>query len=78
MRHNIRLIENVIDHFDKVQMKGVMFFTDFQKDFDSLDWNFMFSTLDFLKSLGHPSNIALERCIHYQLVKLKIMDIYIR
>ena len=47
MGYNIRLIEDVIDHFDKLQMNGVMFFADFQKAFDSLDWNFMFSTLDF-------------------------------
>ena len=44
---NIRLIEDVIDHFDKLQMNGVMFFADFQKDFDSLDWNFLFTALDF-------------------------------
>ena len=47
MGYNIRLIEDVIDHFDKLQMNGVMFFADFQKAFDSLDWYFMFSTLDF-------------------------------
>ena len=47
MGHNIRLIEDVIDHFDKLQMKGLMFFADFKKAFDSLDWNFMFKTLDF-------------------------------
>ena len=48
MGHNIRLTEDVIDHFDKLQMKGLMFFADFKKAFDSLDWNFMFKTLDFL------------------------------
>ena len=47
MRYNIRLTEVVIDNFDKLQMNGVMFFADFQKAFDSLDWNFRFSTLDF-------------------------------
>ena len=31
MGHNIRLIEDVIDHFDKLQMKGLMFFADFKK-----------------------------------------------
>ena len=34
MGHNIRLIEDVIDHFDKLQMKGLMFFADFKKAFD--------------------------------------------
>ena len=43
MEHNIRLNEDVIDHFDKLQMKGLMFFGDFKKAFDSLDWNFMFN-----------------------------------
>ena len=47
MGHSIRLIEDVIDYFDKLQMKGLMFFADFKKAFDSLDWNFMFKTLDF-------------------------------
>ena len=74
MGYNIRLIEDVIEHFDKLQMNGVMFFADFQKAFDSLDWNFMFSTLDFL-TLGHLSNTGLELCMHHQLVKLKIMAI---
>ena len=38
MGYNIRLIEVVIDHFDKLQMNGVMFFADFQKAFASLPY----------------------------------------
>ena len=58
-----------VDHFDKLQMNGVMFSAHFQKAFDSLDWNVMFSTLNFL-TLGHLSKTGLELCMHHQLVKL--------
>ena len=46
---NIRLIDDVIDYFDRFQEKGVFFIADFEKAFDSLDWGFMFKTLDFFK-----------------------------
>ena len=49
MGYNIRLIDDVIDYFDRFQKKGVLFMTDFEKDFESLDWGFMFKTLDFFK-----------------------------
>ena len=47
MGNNIRLIEDVIEHFDKLDKKGLLFMIDFQKAFDSLQWNFMFKTLEF-------------------------------
>ena len=47
--YNIRLIDDVVDYFDRFQKKGVLFMADFQKAFDSLDWGFMFKTLDFFK-----------------------------
>ena len=49
MGYNIRLIDDVIDYFDRFQKKGVLFMADFEKAFDSLDWGFMFKTLDFFK-----------------------------
>ena len=47
MGYNIRLIDDVIDYFDQSQKEGLLFSADFQKAFDSLDWNFIFKTLDF-------------------------------
>ncbi len=47
MGNNIRLIEDIIEHYDKVQAEGLLLTIDFQKAFDSLQWNFMFKTLDF-------------------------------
>ena len=47
MGYNIRLLDDVIDYFDHAQKEGLLFSADFQKAFDSLDWNFMFKTLDF-------------------------------
>ena len=49
MGYNIRLIDDVVDYFDRFQKKGILFMADFQKAFDSLDWGFMFKTLDFFK-----------------------------
>ena len=42
MGYNTRLIDDVIDYFDQSQKEGLMFSADFQKDFDSLDWNSRF------------------------------------
>ena len=47
--NNIRLVDDIIDHFDRLQKGGLLFMTNFQKAFDSLDWNFMFQALDYFK-----------------------------
>ena len=47
MGYNIRPIDDVIDYFDRFQKK--LFMADFEKAFGSLDWGFMFKTLDFFK-----------------------------
>ena len=46
MGNNIRLVEDVIEHFDSHRKKGLLFMADFKKEFDSLNWSFMFKTLD--------------------------------
>ena len=48
MGTNIRLVNDIIDHFEKIQKNGLMFFADFKKAFDSLNWNFMIKALQFL------------------------------
>jgi len=47
MGYNIRLVEDIIDHFDRNKGKGLLFMADFKKAFDTLNWDFMFKTLDF-------------------------------
>ena len=47
MGFNIRLVDDVIEYFETSNKSGILFFADFQKAFDSLDWNFMYKTLEF-------------------------------
>jgi len=47
MGYNIRLVEDIIDYFDETKDKGILFMVDFKKAFDTLNWDFMFKTLDF-------------------------------
>ena len=39
------MVDDIIDHFDRLQKGGLLFMTDFKKAFDTLGWNFMFKTL---------------------------------
>ena len=45
--YNIRLVEDIIDYYERLQKSGMLVMLDFQKAFDSLEWNFVFKTLDF-------------------------------
>ena len=45
---NIRLIEDLIEHAGIQDRKGVLLFLDFKKAYDSLEWYFMFKTLEKL------------------------------
>ena len=47
MGTNIRLVSDVIDYYDILNKSGILLMLDFQKTFDSLDWNFLFKTLNF-------------------------------
>ena len=42
---NIRLICEILEHVDQNDLPSLMFFSDFEKAFDSLDHTFMFQTL---------------------------------
>ena len=53
---NIRLINDIIEYADNMNIGGAVIFLDFEKAFDSLEWNFMFEALqrfnfgnDFIK-----------------------------
>ena len=47
MGNNIRLVEDILEYYDHMEKKGLIFMADFTKAFDSLEWDFMFRTLDF-------------------------------
>ena len=49
MRNNIRLVEDILEYYDHMEKKGLIFMADFTKAFDSLEWDFMFRTLDFFR-----------------------------
>ena len=42
---NIRLISDVIDLYEKRNLPGMLFFIDFEKAFDSLEWRYLFEVL---------------------------------
>ena len=46
---NIRLIQDMIQHSKGSTNKGVILFLDFEKAFDSIEWNFIFLTLERMK-----------------------------
>ena len=45
---NIRLISDVIDLYEKKKLPGTLFFVDFEKAFDSLEWNYLFKVLEVM------------------------------
>lgn len=45
IRYNIRLIQDIIDYTEKNKFDGSIIFLDFAKAFDSIEWEFMLSTL---------------------------------
>ena len=47
MGTNIRLVADIIEYFDNMSYNGVLMTVDFQKAFDSVDWNFLFKTLQY-------------------------------
>ena len=51
---NIRQIQDIIDYADKFNVEGAILFLDFSKAFDSLEWEFMYLSLEkfgFQKSI---------------------------
>ena len=42
---NLRQIQDIIDYSETYKIEGAIIFVDFTKAFDSLEWNFMFTTL---------------------------------
>jgi len=53
---NVRIVEDIIDHYNTSNKEGILMFLDLKKAFDTLEWDFMFQVLklynfgdDFIK-----------------------------
>ena len=51
---NIRLISDILHFTDQQNLEGIALFIDFEKAFDSLEWDFLLKTLDTFQ-FGHDS-----------------------
>ena len=47
MGTNIRVINDIINHYDMTKQNGFLFMLDFQKAFDSIEWSFLYKTLNY-------------------------------
>ena len=47
MGHNIRLLADVFDRYKNLNKKGIILTLDFEKAFDSLEWNYLYKVLKF-------------------------------
>ena len=65
---NIRLVQNVISYAKSVNRIGLMLFLDFEKAFDSIEWQFIWRTLN--ESKFGPKFIPCVKC-KYTLCRLQ-------
>jgi hypothetical protein len=49
---NLRQIQDILDYSNIYKIEGAIIFLGFSKAFDSLEWNFMLSTQNFLQTLS--------------------------
>ena len=42
---NIRLVSDIINHYDRINEGGFLLMLDFKKAFDSIEWNFLIKSL---------------------------------
>ena len=68
MGTNIRLVSDVIDYYDLLNKSGLLLMVDFQKAFDSLDWHFLFKTLNFSILVNRLLNGLMLYTINLKLV----------
>ena len=70
--YNIRFIEDIIYYQNKQSSNGYLAFIDFEKAYDTLEWGFLFKTLEFY-NFG-PTFIKWLRTIYKSpLISIKIM-----
>ena len=48
MGNNVRLVSDVIDYYDILNKSGILLAIDFRKAFDSIEWNFIYKSLESL------------------------------
>ena len=49
LSHNVRVMEDVMSYTSKHQIPGYLVLIDFQKAFDTVEWDFLFNTLKAYK-----------------------------
>ena len=70
MGTNIRLVSDVIEHYNATNKSGILLMLDFRKAFDTIGWNFLLQTLHFF-NFG-PSFIRwIETIYHKPLACIK-------
>ena len=68
--YNIRLVDDVIEYYERMQKKGIILMADFSKAFDSLEWDFMYKSLDFF-NFGPSFKKWIETLYNSPVVKIK-------
>ena len=48
MGNNVRLVSDMIDYYDILNKSGILLAIDFRKAFDSIEWNFIYKSLESL------------------------------
>ena len=70
MGTNIRLVSDVIEHYNATNKSGILLMLDFRKAFDTIGWNFLLQTLHFF-NFG-PSFVRwIETIYHKPLACIK-------
>ncbi len=64
MGTNIRLVSDIIEYYDITNKSGLLLMLDFKKAFDSIEWSFMFKSLQFF-NFG-PSFIRWIETIYHK------------
>ena len=47
MGTNLRLVNDIINHYDNINESGILFMADFKKAFDSISWKFILQSMKF-------------------------------
>ena len=63
VRRRVRSIFEIMDLTDKENISGLLIFIDFEKAFDSLEWNFLHNCLDVF-NFGPNSKRWIKTFLH--------------